>query len=190
MSESVRSQITLLLQNAQTSEGTTDELLPLVYEELRELAVAQMMEEKPGHTLQPTALVHEAYLRLVGDNELGWDCRGHFFAAAARSMRQILINRAKQKKTEKHGGQFIRNHLDEALIAEEPPPERLLALDLALERLEQLDARKGKIVMLRYFAGLSIEEAAKALDLSPATVKREWHFARTWLHREMSNSEH
>ena len=105
-------------------------------------------------------------------------------------MRQILINRAIQKKTEKHGGEFSRKELNDAFLAEEPPPLRLLALNRPVERLENMDARKGKIVMLRYFAGLSIEDTAKAMELSPATVKREWQFARTWLHREMSNIEH
>lgn len=148
-----------------------------------------MAKEIPGQTLQPTALVHEAYLRLVGDEDVRWENRAHFFASAARSMRQILINRAVQKKTEKHGGKVVRRDLDDALIAEEPPPERMIALDAALQRLEQFDERKGKIVMLRYFAGLSIKETAKAMELSPATVKREWQFARTWLYREMNEAD-
>jgi RNA polymerase sigma factor (TIGR02999 family) len=180
--------ITRLLQENDRS-GSSDELLPIVYEELRKLAAAQMAQEMPGQTLQPTALVHEAYLRLVGDEELQWQNRGHFFAAAARSMRQILINRAVRKRAVKHGGGRQRLELEEALVAKDPQPDRILALDEALQRLEQLDERKGKIVMLRYFAGLSIDETAKALEISPATVKREWQFARTWLHREMNKSE-
>ncbi|MEM7456365.1 MAG: ECF-type sigma factor [Planctomycetota bacterium] len=187
--ESVRKEVTLLLEKAGQGEAITDELLPLVYDELRKLALAQMQRETPGQTLQPTALVHEAYLRLVGNPDLQWDSRGHFFGAAARSMRQILINRANKKKAEKHGGGLHRQELDDAFFANEPPPDRILALDAALEKLEQMDERKGRVVMLRYFAGLSIEETANAMDLSPATVKREWQFARTWLHREMTDSE-
>ncbi len=180
--------VTRILQD-DSGEIASEKLLPIVYEELRRLAAAQMAQESSGQTLQPTALVHEAYLRLVGDEEIRWQNRGHFFAAAARSMRQILINRAKKKQTAKHGGGKKRVPLEESLVAEDPQPERMLALDEALQRLEQFDERKGKIVMLRYFAGLSIDETAKALEISPATVKREWQFARTWLHKEMNKSE-
>ncbi len=180
--------VSRILSSGKDAEAS-DELLPLVYSELRRLAGAQMAQETPGQTLQPTALVHEAYLRLVGDDDVQWDSRGHFFAAAARSMRQILINRANQKKTEKHGGKLDRRQLDDAFFANEPEPERLLALDAALEKLEQMDPRKGRIVMLRYFAGLSIEDTGKSMGLSPASVKRDWQFARTWLHREMCNSD-
>lgn len=180
--------VTKILQE-EDGPVASEKLLPIVYEELRKLAAAQMARETPGNTLQPTALVHEAYLRLIGDEDIRWENRAHFFASAARSMRQILINRAVQKKTEKHGGKVARRDLDDAFIAQEPPPERMLALDEALQRLEKRDERKGKIVMLRYFAGLSIEETAKALELSPATVKREWQFARTWLYREMNESD-
>lgn len=190
MSDSTqKNQVTLLLQQADSSRPISDELLPLVYEELRKLATAQMAQERPGQTLQPTALVHEAYMRLVGATDLQWDSRAHFFGAAARSMRQILINRANSKKAEKHGGKVARQEFNEGFLAAEPEPERMLALDVALEKLEKIDPRKSEIVMLRYFAGLSIEDTAKALDISPATVKREWQFARTWLHREMSDSE-
>ena len=161
----------------------------IVYGELRRLARSQMDRETPGQTLQPTALVHEAYMRLVGDGDLKWENRAHFFGAAARSMRQILINRAKRKKSQKHGGELVRRDFEDGLFFEEPEPDHLLSLDLALERLETIDPRKGQIVMLRYFAGLNIEDTAKAMDLSPATIKREWQFARTWLHREMSNSD-
>ncbi len=177
----------MLLQNAESNSGVSDQLLPLVYGELRRLAAAQMAREAPGQTLQPTALVHEAYLRLVGDVDVRWENRGHFFAAAARSMRQILVNRARRKQADKHGGGRQRLELGDKFFASEPPPERLLALDEALKRLEEIDARKGKIVMLRYFSGLNIEETAQSLNLSPATVKRDWQFARTWLHREMGN---
>ncbi|MEM6364290.1 MAG: sigma-70 family RNA polymerase sigma factor [Planctomycetota bacterium] len=187
-SESSRSQITALLSDAgvKLDAGLSEALLPLVYEELKRLASQQMAQEKPGQTLQPTALVHEAYLRLVGNPDLKWDSRGHFFAAAARSMRQILINRANRKKAIKHGGDRKRVELEDFAFLEEPEPDRMLAIDSALRKLEQIDGRKGEIVNLRYFAGLSVEETASALDLSTATVKRDWQFARTWLHREMS----
>lgn len=189
MSHPAENELTRILQKAGDRQAATDELLPLVYEELRKLAAAQMAHETVGHTLQPTALVHEAYVRLVGGADVDWISRGHFFAAAARSMRQILINRANQKKTEKHGGRMVRRQLGDAFFAEEPPPQRLLALDAALERLEQIDPRKAQIVMLRFFAGLSIEDTAKSMNLSPATVKRDWQFARTWLHREVSHAD-
>ncbi|MEM6472783.1 MAG: sigma-70 family RNA polymerase sigma factor [Planctomycetota bacterium] len=190
-SDSSRSRVTELLGDAGSvgPSGLSEELLPLVYDELKRLASQQMAQEKPGQTLQPTALVHEAYLRLVGNPDLKWDSRGHFFAAAARSMRQILINRANRKKAVKHGGDRQRIDLEDFSFLEEPEPERMLALDAALQELERIDARKGEIVNLRYFAGLSVEETASALGLSPATVKRDWQFARTWLHREMSRGE-
>ncbi|MEZ5943911.1 MAG: sigma-70 family RNA polymerase sigma factor [Planctomycetaceae bacterium] len=179
--------ITRLLQDGDR-KGSSEELLPIVYQELRRLAASQLAQETPGQTLQPTALVHEAYLRLVGDNDLKWENRGHFFAAAARSMRQILINRAIQKKTVKHGGHLNRIDLSEDMFLQEPEPDRVIALDEALQRLETMDERKGRIVMLRYFAGLSIEETSSALGISTATVKREWQFARTWLFKEMKKT--
>ncbi|MCA9158254.1 MAG: sigma-70 family RNA polymerase sigma factor [Planctomycetales bacterium] len=182
---SVRETITGLLSDID-SDVAAEQLLPLVYEELKRLAGSQMAKERPGQTLQPTALVHEAYMRLVANPDMRWDSRGHFFAAAARSMRQILINRANRKKAEKHGGDRVREQFDDGICMAEPEPERMLALDEALKQLEEIDPRKGKIVNLRYFAGLTIEETAQALDLSPATVKRDWQFARTWLHREIS----
>ncbi|MEM0925875.1 MAG: sigma-70 family RNA polymerase sigma factor [Planctomycetota bacterium] len=191
MSESSHQQITRLLSEAETksNDAFSEELLPLVYEELRRLAGIQMAHEKPGQTIQPTALVHEAYLRLVGNPDLRWESRGHFFAAAARSMRQILINRANKKKAVKHGGGRIRAEFREIACVDEPEPDQMIALDAALQKLEQLDERKGKIVNLRFFAGLTIEETSSALGLSVATVKRDWQFARTWLHREMSPME-
>ncbi|MEL6110026.1 MAG: sigma-70 family RNA polymerase sigma factor [Planctomycetota bacterium] len=184
--EARRETITQLLANGGQSPAIAEELLPLVYEELKRLASQQIAQEKPGQTLQPTALVHEAYIRLVGNPDLKWESRGHFFAAAARSMRQILINRANRKLAIKHGGGRKREELQDVPFIDESEPERLLAVDAALEKLEVIDPRKVEIVNLRYFAGLSIEETAKALKLSPATVKRDWQFARTWLHREIS----
>jgi RNA polymerase sigma factor (TIGR02999 family) len=184
-----RDKVTMILSDVSIDPSATDELLPLVYEELRRLAQEQLARELPGQTLQPTALVHEAYLRLVADPDLHWDSRSHFYAAAARSMRQILINRAVRRKAMKHGGGRKRCELDDVFSGREPEPDRLLALDASLRRLEELDPRKGRIVMLRYFASLSVEETAKAMDISPATVKRDWQFARTWLHREMTRGE-
>lgn len=184
-----RDKVTMILSDASSDSSTTEELFPLVYEELRRIAREHLARETPGQTLQPTALVHEAYLRLVSDSNLSWDGRAHFYAAAARSMRQILINRAHRRKTLKHGGGRQRCKLDDVFPVNEPKPDRLLALDEALQRLEDIDARKGRIVMLRYFASLSVEETADAMDLSPATVKRDWEFARTWLHREMTRDE-
>ncbi|MEM9365906.1 MAG: ECF-type sigma factor [Planctomycetota bacterium] len=178
--------ITILLQSGRSPAMLAEELFPLIYGELRRMAAAQMSREKPGQTLQPTALVHEAYLRLVGDTEMNWDNRAHFFAAAARCMRQILVNRAVKKKATKHGGRMHRAAYEEEMLAEEPSPDHMLALDEALRELESIDERKGQVVMMRYFGGLSIEETANALGLSPATVKREWQFSRSWLYREIT----
>lgn len=161
------------------------ELLPLVYEELRRLARANMRKESEGHTLQPTALVHEAYMRLVGGADVKWDNRGHFFGAAARAMRRILVERARAKGRIKRGGERKRVELADEMMAVKPESTDLLELDAALDRLEKYDSRKCEVVMLRYFAGLSIEETAAAMSLSPATIKNEWAFARAWLHREL-----
>ncbi|MEM1069810.1 MAG: sigma-70 family RNA polymerase sigma factor [Planctomycetota bacterium] len=186
MSNSMRETITQLLSDRDSTLALSDELLPLVYSELKQLANRQMAQEKPGQTLQPTALVHEAYIRLVGNPDLQWDSRGHFFAAAARSMRQILLNRAKQKNFVKHGGGRNREALPDIAFVDEPEPERMLALESAPQTLEEIDPRKAEIVNLRFFAGLTVEQTALALSLSPATVKRDWQFARTWLHRELN----
>jgi len=165
--------------------GTSNDLLPEVYDELRKLAKARLARERrPNQTLQPTALVHEAYLRVAGDREeRRWDRRGHFFAAAALAMRRILVERARHYQRIKHGSGGERVELDSAIMRVDPALTDLVAVDEALTRLEQTDARKAQIVSLRYFAGLSIEETAGALDLSPATVKNEWTFARAWLYR-------
>ena len=165
----------------------SSELLPLVYSALRQLARAKMAREGPGHTLQPTALVHEAYLRLEKDGVARWDGRSHFFAAAAEAMRRILVERARRARSVKHGGRMERATYDEPAIPERDRDENLVALGAALEGLERVHPRKAQIVKLRYFAGLTIEETAEALDVSPATVKLDWSFARAWLAREMSN---
>jgi RNA polymerase sigma factor (TIGR02999 family) len=166
------------------------ELLPLVYGELRRLAKRRLAQEKPGQTLQATALVHEAYLRLVGDEgSRGWDSRGHFFAAAAEAMRRILVDNARRKRAGKHGGQLARQELDDVDIAAPAPSEDLLALDEALARLEAKDPVKARLVKLRYFAGLSEEEAAQALGISRTTTHRHWRYARVWLLNELGENE-
>lgn len=164
------------------------ELLPLLYDELRKLARSNMGRESPGNTLQPTALVHEAYIRLVGNSEVKWDGRGHFFGAAAKAMRRILVERARAKGRIKRGGDRSRVELVGDAMATEPSPDELIPLDEALDKLEKYDSRKAEVVMLRYFAGLTIEETAAALNVSTATVKNEWAFARAWLHRELDES--
>jgi RNA polymerase sigma factor (TIGR02999 family) len=167
--------------------GTSGEMLPEVYDELRKLARARLARERqPNQTLQPTALVHEAYLRVTGDQEgRRWDRRGHFFAAAALAMRRILVERARHYQRVKHGSAAERVDLDSAMLRADPGLTDLVAVDEALTRLEQVDPRKAQVVSLRYFAGLSVEETAAALDLSPATVKNEWAFARAWLYRAL-----
>ena len=161
-------------------------LLPLVYEELRRLAADKLRHEQPGQTLQPTALVHEAYLRLVGGEALtSWDSLGHFFAAAAEAMRRILIDNARRKGRVKHGGGLDRIDLDEATLAIEPPAEDVLALNEALTVLDREDHLKAELVKLRFFAGLTLEEASRVLGIAPATADRHWAFARAWLFREV-----
>ena len=167
-----------------------DELLPLVYEELRKLAACKMANEPPGQTLQPTALVHEAWLRLTGRDNLQWNGRAHFFAAAAEAMRRILIDNARRKKALRHGGQAERAALDpDSLeLAAGMDDDQLLALHEALDCLAARDAVKAELVKLRFFAGLTMEEAAKALDLSEPTAKRHWAYARAWLYREVKKA--
>jgi RNA polymerase sigma factor (TIGR02999 family) len=166
-----------------------EQLLPLVYDELRRLAARRLAREAPGQTLQATALVHEAYLRLVGSQDPGWNGRGHFFAAAAEAMRRILVERARRKKRFRHGGEGCRLGLDDVDLAAEAPPEDLLAVDEALERLARKDAVAAQLVKLRFFAGLTMAEAAEALGLPTRTAERNWAYARTWLHREISRGD-
>ena len=163
------------------------QLLPLVYDELRQLAAQKLAHETPGQTLQPTALVHEAYLRLVASpqgerqEEPSWDSRGHFFAAAAEAMRRILVESARRKKRAKHGGGRQRVDLDDQDVPVRPPPDEILALDAALTRLGEEDPEAARVVQLHFFAGLSIEKAAEALGVSRATAYRQWNYARAWL---------
>ncbi len=163
-----------------------DELLPLVYEELRRLAGLKMSQEPPGQTLQATALVHEAYIRLVGTENQNWSSRGHFFAAAAEAMRRILIDNARRKQRRKHGGGHQRVELDDADVAIEGSSTDIIALDEALAKLAEEDPIKADLVKLRYFAGLTIEQAAKILEISRATADRYWSYARAWLFHEIN----
>lgn len=166
------------------------ELLPLVYNELRQLAAARLANEKCGQTLQPTALVHEAYLRLV-DKETAqrWDSRGHFFAAAAEAMRRILVENARRKKRQKHGGEFQRVELNESDFATTLPDERLLAIDEALDRLAKEDPPAAELVKLRFFAGFSISEAAEILGISRSNAYAQWAYARAWLQCQVESAE-
>jgi RNA polymerase sigma-70 factor (ECF subfamily) len=164
---------------------SVDSLLPLVYQELRRLAASYLRRERPGQTLQPTALVNEAYLRLLKDRPDRWQNRAHFCAIAAHSMRQILIERARARHAQKRGGQRARATLDDALMAGGERSIDLLALDEALERLAAMDPEQARLIELRFFGGLTIEETAEAMDISPATVKRHWLVARAWLAREL-----
>jgi RNA polymerase sigma factor (TIGR02999 family) len=167
-----------------------EQLLPLVYDELRRLAAHKLAQEKPGQTLQATALVHEAYLRLVGvDKEHRWDSRGHFFAAAAEAMRRILVEQARRKRGVRHGGGKRRIDLDEACSLLEPPSDDLLALDEALTRLAAQNLVRAEVVKLRFFAGLTMPEVAHALGVSLPTAERYWAFARTWLYTELQGEE-
>jgi RNA polymerase sigma factor (TIGR02999 family) len=182
------SEVTRILSAlSQGDPHAAGQLLPLVYQELRRLAAQKLAQEKPGQTLQATALVHEAYLRLVGpDNDQRWDSRGHFFAAAAQAMRRILVESARRKRSLKRGGGRAREACDEVQLAGPEPVEDLLALDEALDKLATNDPVKAELVKLRYFAGMTIEEAAATLGISPATAKRYWTYARTWLYQEIT----
>jgi RNA polymerase sigma factor (TIGR02999 family) len=179
--------VTQILQAVEGGDPrAADQLLPIVYDELRRLGRALMAKTPPGNTLQPTALVHEAYIHLVGNADPGWNSRGHFFAAAAQAMRQILVDQARRKAAVRHGGGQQRVAADDVDLPIEEPPEDMLALDEALHRLRARDRRKSDVVMLRYFAGLTIEETAKILEISEKTVERDWRFARVLLHRQLS----
>lgn len=176
------SEVTQLLSAAAAGDRqATADLLPLVYEELRQLAAARLAREAPGQTLQPTALVHEAFLRLVGGEGLGWEGRGHFFAAAGEAMRRILVEAARRKESLKRGGDHTRRDLDPDAVTVPELKENLLALNEALDRFAGIDPEAAKLVHLRYFAGLSLAECAAALGVSPRTADRLWAYARAWL---------
>ena len=170
-------------------EEALEQLLPVVYDELRALAGARLRHERPDHSLQATALVHEAYIRLVGWEQQSWIDRAHFYRAAAEAMRRILIDHARGRARGKRGGGRVRVDLEDANLATWDDPDDVLALDEALHRLMEQDPRAAEIVQLRFFAGLSVEETAKALELSIRTVHREWKFARTWLFRALGDAD-
>jgi len=181
------SDVTRILAAIEHGDATAaDQLLPLVYEELRRLAAGKMSQEKPGQTLQATALVHEAYIRLVGSQDQNWSGRTHFFTAAAEAMRRILIDNARRKQRLKHGGDRQKVNLTDVEPATEKPSEELIALDEALTRLAEIDKTKADLVKLRYFAGLTLEQAAAVLNLPERTAKRYWAHARAWLYKQVT----
>jgi RNA polymerase sigma factor (TIGR02999 family) len=176
----------ILSQIEQGDPNAAGQLLPLVYDELRKLAAAKLAHEKPGQTLQATALVHEAYVRLVGEEQgQHWDSRGHFFAAAAEAMRRLLVESARRKQREKHGGGLERVELPEAGVPDTPRDEQLILLDEALDRLQEIRPQAAQIVQLRYFGGQTVEEAAAIARVSERTARRLWVFAQAWLRREL-----
>ncbi len=170
-------------------QRATEELLPLIYNELRVLAAQKLSHEKPGQTLQATALVHEAYLRLVGHENQRWNGRAHFFGAAAEAMRRILVESARRKLRLKRGGKHQRSVLDEAAITTDEPDVDLLAVDEALTKLEADDPEKAHLVKLHYFAGFSMSQVAQMLNISTATANRHWSYARSWLYQEISKGD-
>jgi RNA polymerase sigma factor (TIGR02999 family) len=187
---SLMSDVTRILSAIeQGDQATSQQLLPLVYDELRRLAAQKLTQENPGQTLQATALVHEAYLRLVDvERAQNWDSRGHFFAAAAEAMRRILIDQARRKQSQRHGGALQRHVLEHVEIVAPEPFVDILVVNEALERFEKLDKLKADLVKLRYFAGLSIPQAAAALGISSTTADRYWAYARAWLHAELKRA--
>jgi RNA polymerase sigma factor (TIGR02999 family) len=180
-------EVTQILDAIRSGEATSDDLIKLVYEELRRLASWQLAAERPGHTLQATALVHEAYLRLLGSGEQSWENRRHFFAAAADAMRRILVESARRKGAQKRGGRLSRQELDERCIGDAIPDEELVAVDEAVDRLAAVDREAAEFVKLRYFGGLTISETAGVLGVSPRTADRVWAYARAWLIKEISD---
>jgi RNA polymerase sigma factor (TIGR02999 family) len=187
MSRSGESRATAVLQAAEAGDRqAAAELLPLVYDELRKLAAHKLAHQAPGQTLQPTALVHEAYLRIAGDGIVSWEGRRHFFFAAARAMRDILVEQARRKAGPRRGGGLRRQELDDACTLLEPPPDNVLAIHEALEELEARDPLKAQIVLLRYFTGLTMDETAAVLGLAERTLDRHWRYIRAWLMKRLS----
>ncbi len=183
--------VTLVLKAAADGDReAASKLLPLLYDELRKLAHARMAKLAPGQTIQPTALVHEAYLRVVGTADPGWKGRGHFFGAVAQAMRDILVEQARRKASLKRGGDRKRVEMDSDDIAIQPPSEDVLTVDEMLKQLETDDPRKGQIVNLRYFVGLTTEETAAALGVSTTTVERDWRYIRAWLRTRLAERSH
>jgi len=176
----------LLLELSGGNRAVVDELVPFLYRELKRIAGAQLRQERSGHTLQATALVHEAYLKLVDQRQVNWQNRAHFFGVAAQVMRRILLDYAKGRARGKRGGGAEQTSLDEGLLVSYDRAFELVQIDEALQRLEAFDQRQAKVVEMRFFGGLSVEETAEALGVSEPTVKREWAMAKAWLHRELS----
>lgn len=180
------SDVTHILEAIEGGDAqAANQLLPLVYAELRRLAAHRMAQENPGQTLQPTALVHEAWLKLVGQGDRGWKDRNHFFAAAAEAMRRILTDNARRKLRQRHGGGLLRVELEDSAAAVTAEDDQVLAVDEALEKFAQLDPQRAELVKLRYFVGMTLQEAAEVLGISEPTAKRYWAFARAWLHEEI-----
>ncbi|PYJ67898.1 MAG: RNA polymerase subunit sigma-70 [Verrucomicrobia bacterium] len=177
----------LLVRWSEGDDAALAELMPLVYEELRRLAHRQMAAERTGHTLQTTALVNEAYLRLADQTNPNWQSRAHFFAVAARAMRQILVSYARSNRAQKRGGGAFKVELDEAALVSPEESQEIVDLHEALERLATLDSRKAQVVELKYFGGLNYEEMAEVLKISPVTARRDWRFAKAWLYTELQN---
>lgn len=176
----------LLASYGRGNKESLDQLMPIVYDELRRQAARYLRREQAGHTLQTTALIHEAYVRLVDQRNMQWQNRAHFFGIAAQMMRRILVDHARSKKRVKRGGSEIRVSLDDANVAAKGQDLDVVALDQALERLAQIDEQQSKVVELRFFSGLSVEETAEVMSISKSTVKRDWSMAKAWLHRELS----
>lgn len=176
---------TLLNKLAASDQAAGDQLIPLIYEELRQLAVRQFRHERPGHTLQATALVHEVYLKLAGQPNARWQSRAHFFAVASQLMRRILVDYARTQQRVRRGGKQEKVSLDEVLLVAPDRTHELLSVHESLSRLEKLDARQGRIVELRYFGGLTVDETAEVLRISSKTVTREWNMAKAWLYGEL-----
>jgi len=186
MSSSTHEITHLLIKWKDGDQEALDELMPLIYDDLHQMARQHMSRQKPGHTLQTTALIHEAFIKIFGQSEKHFQNRSHFFAVAAQAMRHILVNYALSRKADKRGGGNLQVSLDEALIVSDHPVAELVALDDALNELAKIDLRKSKVVEMRYFGGLSVDETAEVLKVSPITVMRDWGLAKAWLHRELS----
>lgn len=184
------SEVSKILESIKEDSGAAEKLLPLLYDELRALAASKLAREKPGNSIQATSLVHQAWLRLVGsDVDMHWNGRGHFFGAAARAMQRILVENARRKKSLKAGGEFDRVELSRVAAEVRGRSEDVLAVNEALSKLEAQDPRKAELVRLRFFAGLTLEEAARALDVSISTVKKDWAYSKAWLRVEMGSQE-